>query len=184
LSPGGGDLEENPFEAEFQGPDEDDYDDSAGLDFGSPGMSAENSEIHNFAVLNSSLPGEQQHHLSTYASAKRSGATRDKRHRTKWHFGIRSRSPPMEIMLEIYKTLKVLGMEWKEKGYLGGLGGVHLQATSDGRIERIKTMDGGHDVDMRPASKVYFVETRGRVGNVVVGSHLFESKFLHTDSGF
>ncbi|CAD6588078.1 MAG: Protein kinase [Tremellales sp. Tagirdzhanova-0007] len=33
----------------------------------------------------------------------------------KWHFGIRSRSPPMEVMLEIYKTLNILGMEWRRK---------------------------------------------------------------------
>lgn len=33
----------------------------------------------------------------------------------KWHFGIRSRSPPMEVMLEIYKSLNGLGMEWKKK---------------------------------------------------------------------
>ena len=30
--------------------------------------------------------------------------------RSKWHFGIRSRSPPLEVMLEIYRALKNLGM--------------------------------------------------------------------------
>ena len=30
----------------------------------------------------------------------------------------------MEVMLEIYRTLKTLGMEWKEKLILGGLGGI------------------------------------------------------------
>jgi carbon catabolite-derepressing protein kinase len=30
----------------------------------------------------------------------------------------------MEVVLEIYKTLKALGMEWKEKKNLGGLGGL------------------------------------------------------------
>ncbi|KAK7456405.1 Protein kinase [Stygiomarasmius scandens] len=78
------------------------------------------------------------HHLAGYVEKKSAGAggarggassggkrNRDAHpHRTKWHFGIRSRSPPMEIILEIYKTLKVLGMEWKEKRALGGR--VHL----------------------------------------------------------
>ena len=35
--------------------------------------------------------------------------------RPRWHFGIRSRSPPMEVMLEIYKTLHSLNMWWKRK---------------------------------------------------------------------
>ncbi|PWN35183.1 Pkinase-domain-containing protein [Meira miltonrushii] len=42
-------------------------------------------------------------------------ASSTKRGRSRWHFGIRSRSPPMEIMLELYRTLQVLGMEWREK---------------------------------------------------------------------
>ncbi|KAJ3332491.1 protein kinase, AMP-activated, alpha 2 catalytic subunit [Blyttiomyces sp. JEL0837] len=33
--------------------------------------------------------------------------------RSKWHFGIRSRSPPFDIMLEIYRALKNCGMQWK-----------------------------------------------------------------------
>ncbi|EGG10121.1 uncharacterized protein MELLADRAFT_51841 [Melampsora larici-populina 98AG31] len=37
------------------------------------------------------------------------------RQRTKWHFGIRSKSPPMTVMLEIYRTLQTLGFEFKRK---------------------------------------------------------------------
>ncbi|KAJ3102311.1 protein kinase, AMP-activated, alpha 2 catalytic subunit [Phlyctochytrium planicorne] len=33
--------------------------------------------------------------------------------KTRWHFGIRSRSPPFDIMLEIYRALKNCGMQWK-----------------------------------------------------------------------
>ncbi|KAI9288619.1 kinase-like domain-containing protein [Umbelopsis sp. AD052] len=33
--------------------------------------------------------------------------------RSKWHFGIRSRCPPWEVMLEIFKSLKNVGFEWK-----------------------------------------------------------------------
>lgn len=140
------------------------------------------TEINNFAVLNSSLPVEQgpeQHHLTSYASARRSAVgLKEKRHKTKWHFGIRSRSPPMEIMLEIYKTLKTLGMEWKEKRNLGGLGGVRTMQKSGGGIERVKDMDGGGEVDLKAASGVYFVETRCRVQDVVVSLNSFGLRCL------
>jgi carbon catabolite-derepressing protein kinase len=126
------DLEDNPFEAEFNG-DDDDNDIDDGLDFSTPPI---DDEISNFAVLNSSLPLPhqlpEQHHLASYANAKRTWpiVKEKKQHRTKWHFGIRSRSPPMEVMLEIYRTLKTIGMEWKEKRNLGGLGGIRQRQRS------------------------------------------------------
>ncbi|KAL6304828.1 snf 1 [Sparassis latifolia] len=167
LSPGGTELEENPFESEFNGYDEDDDD---GLDFSTPQNEA---EISNFAVLNSSLPEQlpEQHHLASYASAKRQWPVREKKqHRTKWHFGIRSRSPPMEVMLEIYRTLRALGMEWKEKKDLGGLGGLKgdNRNSEKVKIDRAREFDGPGYVDLRAASSVYFVETRARVQDVVV----------------
>ncbi|KAL4068848.1 kinase-like domain-containing protein [Scleroderma yunnanense] len=171
LSPAG-DLEDNPFEAEFNGNyDDDDLDD--GLDFSTPA----DGEPNNFAVLNSSLPLPdqlpEQHHLTSYASAKRTWPVKEKKqHRTKWHFGIRSRSPPMEVMLEIYRTLKTLGMEWKEKRNLGGLGGIvrtrQHSGTNGVKIERVRQFDGEWTVDLRAASSIYFVETRARVQDVVV----------------
>jgi carbon catabolite-derepressing protein kinase len=172
LSPVGGDNEENPFEAEFNGDDDDDADSiDDGLDFSTPPISE--SEINNFAVLNSSLPEQlpEHHHLASYVSAKRSTPVekKEKKHRTKWHFGIRSRSPPMEVMLEIYRTLKALGMEWKEKKNLGGLGGIPPPAKwGEGRIERAKEWDGSGHVDLKAAAGIYFVETRARVQDVVV----------------
>ncbi|EGN93677.1 hypothetical protein SERLA73DRAFT_97615 [Serpula lacrymans var. lacrymans S7.3] len=165
LSPGG-DMEENPFEAEFNGEyDDDEIDD--GLDFSTPPI---DTEINNFAVLNSSLPEQlpEQHHLASYANAKRSFPVKEKKqHRTKWHFGIRSRSPPMEVMLEIYRTLKALGMEWKEKRNLGGLGGIRHHRHDGARIERARELDGNY-VDLKAAASVYFVETRARVQDVVI----------------
>ena len=138
LSPNGNpEAEPNPFEAEFIG-DEEGLDDEEGegdVDFSTPAPQTEES---NFAVLNSSLPGEQggagkdggsegrgsssggpqPHHLASYASARKGGGgvreKEKKQHRTRWHFGIRSRSPPMEVMSAIYASLKSLGMEWKE----------------------------------------------------------------------
>lgn len=38
-----------------------------------------------------------------------------KKSKVRWHFGIRSRSEPLEVMLEIYRTLKTLGFEWRAK---------------------------------------------------------------------
>ncbi|KAJ7596993.1 CAMK/CAMKL/AMPK protein kinase [Mycena floridula] len=172
LSPGGAnDLEANPFEAEFQdGPEfeelevfdeaEESIDDSS------------HPESNNFALLDTSLPGPLGQ-TSPSPSAKRSTASgrgEKKPHRTKWHFGIRSRSPPMEIMLEIYRTLKVLGMEWKEKKNLGGLGGVHRRPGPNGTVEiiRNRALDGDHRLDLAASARIYCVETRARVQNVVV----------------
>lgn len=76
----------------------------------------------------------------------------------------------MEVMLEIYRTLKALGMEWKEKGDLGGLGGVHRSRdrAERAKIERARDLDY---VDLRVASAIYFIETRARVQDVVVSAH-------------
>ncbi|KIY45370.1 snf 1 [Fistulina hepatica ATCC 64428] len=172
LTTGSPDGEANPFEAEFNDY-EDEYEEDDLENMMSPGpSSAALADVNNFAVLNSSLPPEasSEYPLSNYYTAKRSGAHREKREkRTKWHFGIRSRSPPMEVMHEIYKTLKALGMEWKEKRRLGGLGGI-VRGSPNGHIERAHQYDGGGDIeyDARLASQIYFVETRARVGNVVV----------------
>ena len=78
----------------------------------------------------------------------------------------------MEVMLEIYRTLKALGMEWKEKGDLGGLGGVQKRGSTKDRakMERARELDGGGFVDLRAASSIYFIETRARVQDVVVSS--------------
>jgi len=193
LSPAGTDLvEANPFEAELNA-EYDEYDEDEtelvnedDLDFyansngtGPDGMpTSGNGGTETFAVLETSLVGPEPHHLTSYVSAKRSGRSSEKKqHRTKWHFGIRSRSPPMEVMLEIYRTLKTLGMEWKEKKNLGGLGGIRVRQRDgfpgEGRhgragIERAREFDGEGAVDLKAAAGIYFVETRCRVQDVVV----------------
>ncbi|KAF8185738.1 kinase-like domain-containing protein [Pholiota molesta] len=177
LSPVGAiDLEENQFEVEFNAEyNDDEEEDEDDLNFFDPPPEEYGPQ---FAVLNSSLPDQlpEQHHLTSYVSAKRSGAgnkEREKKHKTKWHFGIRSRSPPMEVMLEIYRVLKILGMEWKEKKNLGGLGGrkaraAHAAMKGQTMIERSPEFDGDGCVDLKAASSIYFVETRARVQDVVV----------------
>lgn len=64
----------------------------------------------------------------------------------------------MEVMLEIYQTLKALGMQWKEKGGQWGLNvGEDRQEMEDDEQNFSKeTLD------------IYFVETRCRVREVVV----------------
>ncbi|KAH6896149.1 CAMK/CAMKL/AMPK protein kinase [Coprinopsis sp. MPI-PUGE-AT-0042] len=205
LSPAADNKETNPFEVELDNEYQDSDDSSSEGDellnelvdvFAPPGQRTGRRTAPadpTFAVLNSSLPSQlpEQHHLVNYASARRS-AKNEKKHRTKWHFGIRSRSPPMEVMLEIYRTLRTLGMEWKEKKDLGGLGGIRSRRERDakmararaarstnrhhhgqgGGIERAKEYDGygdhGATVDLKAASGIYCVETRCRVQDVVV----------------
>lgn len=75
-------------------------------------------------------------------------------------------------MLEIYRTLSVLEMEWKEKKFLGGLGGkltnhekmiIQRRPEMDGR-----TKDGDLPLDERAAASIYYIEARARVDDVVV----------------
>nr|XP_019047640.1 CAMK/CAMKL/AMPK protein kinase [Kwoniella bestiolae CBS 10118]OCF26570.1 CAMK/CAMKL/AMPK protein kinase [Kwoniella bestiolae CBS 10118] len=88
----------------------------------------------------------------------------------KWHFGIRSRSPPMEVMLEIYKTLNVLGMQWKKKEdiALPEIGG----APPGGYTEEVEAAleQFAEETGARPksAQSLYHVETRARYGDVIV----------------
>ncbi|CED85333.1 pkinase-domain-containing protein [Phaffia rhodozyma] len=132
-----------------------------------------------FALLDSSLPGYNEGddpsiNLSSYAAAQTAARTvvspptpAKRSHKPRWHFGIRSRSPPMEVMLEIYRTLKSLGMEWRKKppapdslspnnGESPAGVGAHGRAKKDYAAEE-KYLQG-----------LFFVETRCRVRDVVV----------------
>lgn len=109
-----------------------------------------------------------------YGNNQEASSTKEKKLRKlKWHFGIRSRSPRLEVMLEIYRTLHSLGMEWKEKKYLGNLGGVRTSAELDElKLHRRSSLNGESRgdgaVDMKTASSIYFVETRSRTDDIVV----------------
>lgn len=66
------------------------------------------------AVLPQSLP---QYHLAYMQSrgvpmSKRLSPTSIKKSKMRWHFGIRSRSYPLDVMGEIYRGLEALGAEW------------------------------------------------------------------------
>ncbi len=80
-----------------------------------------------------------------------------KKPRSKWHFGIRSRSPPMEIMLELYRTLQALGMEWRQRP--------ELEKTLQEKKE--KGESNSYD-DATKGQDLFFLETRWKVGEVLV----------------
>ncbi|KAJ7075340.1 CAMK/CAMKL/AMPK protein kinase [Mycena belliarum] len=151
LSPGGGDLDENPFEAEFgeeddsQEPD-DTFDDDVEDDPNAPS---------NVAILNSSLRKPEAVGPTGRANSRRPPKT------ARWHFGIRSRSAPMEVMLEIYKTLMSMGMQWKEKKNLGCLGRAPMGRDDHHGDER-------SDDNLRAAAAIFCIETRGKVNDIVV----------------
>ncbi|KAJ2050388.1 Protein kinase, partial [Coemansia sp. S2] len=49
-------------------------------------------------------------------SAQAASRKRAKTARPRWHFGIRSRSPPADVMAEVYRALQQLQMTWKHFG--------------------------------------------------------------------
>lgn len=85
----------------------------------------ENSANNTIRILGSSLPQNTASYLQSsisqpvsrsnslsFASPASNGGNRRKA-RSKWHFGIRSRNSPRDVMLEIYRALKQLNMVWK-----------------------------------------------------------------------
>ncbi|CEL61979.1 carbon catabolite-derepressing protein kinase [Rhizoctonia solani AG-1 IB] len=123
----------------------------------------QNQNASHFAVLDTSLPPAHDTRTATNGTQPHHSYHRERghRHRThtngqkskspRWHFGIRSRSPPMEVMLEIYQTLKTLGMEWREKPGLNIVG---------------RPEDEG--CPGKDGKDIYYVETRCRIRDVVV----------------
>lgn len=60
--------------------------------------------------------GRQSLAINTSLAGHSSGVTPAKKVRPqRWHFGIRSRSSPVEVMLEIYRALREMGAEWIDR---------------------------------------------------------------------
>lgn len=122
--------------------------------------------------------------------------------RTKWHFGIRSKSPPMTVMLEIYRTLASLGFEFKRKladdeedevGMVGsgvaapGSNGGNGNGANGKKDERTGEKDKNEsdrkkqkrlqEEAQKKAQELYFVETRIRMDDVMVRSTRWEISF-------
>ncbi|EJU00526.1 Pkinase-domain-containing protein [Dacryopinax primogenitus] len=132
---------------------------------------------HNFSVLESSMPiapeggngiqpeisielnsvnAAQKVAQSVFNNGSSNGVgavPMKKNQKPKWHFGIRSRSPPGEVMLEIYGTLQALGMQWKSR-----------REYSDDKDAKDKSKEKRKERDV----DLYFVETRWRMKDVVV----------------
>ncbi|EGW32031.1 uncharacterized protein SPAPADRAFT_61130 [Spathaspora passalidarum NRRL Y-27907] len=67
------------------------------------------------AILPSSLPSIHRAfmmELNPNQLSSNINPTPTKKSKTRWHFGIRSRSYPLDVMGEIYRALKNLGAEW------------------------------------------------------------------------
>lgn len=130
------------------------------------------------AILETSIPsrrpwsqqqGESQDSAVGSSSSGQQPAAQavQRRTRPRWHFGIRSRSPPMEIIMELYRTLEALGMEWRVKPK---------------PKKKPKTEKGDHDdhdeeeeeeeeappPPVENATELFFIETRWRVEDIIV----------------
>ncbi|CCH44631.1 carbon catabolite-derepressing protein kinase [Wickerhamomyces ciferrii] len=72
--------------------------------------------LHNtIAILPSSLPQLHRANMAQYGNSNsitKINPISTKKSKTRWHFGIRSRSYPLDVMGEIYRALKNLGAEW------------------------------------------------------------------------
>lgn len=66
------------------------------------------------AILPSSLPLIHRALMANNSDPNQAkiNAVLSKKLKTRWHFGIRSRSYPLDVMGEIYRALKNLGAEW------------------------------------------------------------------------
>ena len=101
-----------------------------------------------------------------------------KKPRSRWHFGIRSRSPPMEIMLELYRTLQSLGMEWRAKPVPKNAKGAKGDG-KDGEAEGEGKEAGGSGSAASKGEELFFLETRWKVGHVLVRMDL---QLYHVDA--
>ncbi|WAR57804.1 hypothetical protein PtB15_5B34 [Puccinia triticina] len=89
--------------------------------------------------------------------------------KTKWHFGIRSKSPPMTVMLEIYRTLQTLGFEFKRKDlHSSALEEPPEEAPAESEGEKRRRRRKAEEEKVKQAQDLYFIETRCRLDNVVV----------------
>ena len=64
------------------------------------------------AILPSSLPSIHRAYMHNNSELTKHSSHPPKKLKTRWHFGIRSRSYPLDVMGEIYSALRNLGAEW------------------------------------------------------------------------
>ncbi len=117
---------------------------------------------------------------------------------SKWHFGIRSSSPPMEVMLELYRTLEALGLEWREKKGIWAAFPEpdceesdvnHTMSAARSRSLEDSNASDSYDQQTRDDMDIYYIECRWRVRSVVVSilkcfPYLIEVFFFSSFSRF
>jgi carbon catabolite-derepressing protein kinase len=138
------------------------------------------------------VPGFQSQSLQSHEDAHRAAQAviqhqtsrggKSKQSKVRWHFGIRSRSPPMEVMHEIYKTLQQLGMQWKRKPEFVD---EHGKPVSQTTLRDKRAKDKQNEINQG----LYFVETRCKIDDVVVSPTIarifwFNSSCLNFDSSY
>lgn len=76
--------------------------------------SSHKTPSNTIAVLPTSLPAYHRANMIAYGppTMRKLNPVSTKKSKTRWHFGIRSRSYPLDVMGEIYRALKNLGAEW------------------------------------------------------------------------
>lgn len=154
LAAANGEAEVDPFEGAVA--EEEEYEDEEEEEQSDEYEYKDEVEKPTFAVLHTSLPGHMDSPAGTpigprpLLSSKNttSSVPKERKSKLRWHYGIRSRSPPLEVMLEIYDTLAHLGFQWREKKGPWGM----------------KAPKSIHDLN----DSIFYIETRCRVRDVVV----------------
>ncbi|KAJ9101974.1 hypothetical protein QFC20_005123 [Naganishia adeliensis] len=163
-------LEPNAPEDQEEGDDMDEIEDIPNSNFeiletSLPGRLDENGDpAYDVPGFHSqSLQSREDAHRAAQAVIQHQSSRggKSKPSKVRWHFGIRSRSPPMEVMHEIYKTLQQLGIQWKRKPEFVDEHGRPVAQTSM-RDKRAK--DKQNEINQG----LYFVETRCKIDDVVV----------------
>lgn len=107
--------------------------------------------------------------LGAHSVTQLAGTRPRKSPRTKWHFGIRSKSPPMTVMLEIYRTLQTLGFEFKRKELEPWTADVEGEGDRKGsENEKRRRRRKAEEEKVKRAQNLYFIETRCRLDDVMV----------------
>jgi carbon catabolite-derepressing protein kinase len=74
----------------------------------------------------------------------------------------------MEVMLEIYRTLKTLGFEWKKKRPAGGGAGTESDGDAAGGGDDPKQRKRREEERAKAAIELFYIETRCTVDDVIV----------------
>ncbi|OLL23627.1 Carbon catabolite-derepressing protein kinase [Neolecta irregularis DAH-3] len=82
------------------------------LVFGFRGDLSEKPPRSTISILSSSLPSYHESFMRREMPDFHLESLPARKNKTRWHFGIRSRSPPLEVMAEIYRALEKMGAQW------------------------------------------------------------------------